>query len=236
MIDPLTIGLITGGVQAIGAIGNFFGQKDKAAEENRARIKQYKQQMLIRDVRDQQRFGIYNTKKVGYQQSLKALDAQFAATEMQDELRMNELLKGSKVASQNRLVNDVKTTGKIAASGYGGASQAKMQQSALATLGRQAQVREDQMVSSVYAKQMKDDAQRLSLDAAKQREFNKVRFAPQISPVQKMGAMVDGPSPFSLVAGIGQAALGGLNAGVSQANFRKNLASNDPTKVPVPGE
>ena len=230
-MDPLTLGLITGGVQGISAIGNFFGGQSKANAENRARIKQYKQQMLIRDVRDQQRFGIYNTKKVGYQQSLRALDSQFAAQETQDELRMNELLKGSKLASQNRLVNSVKTTGKIAAMGSGGASQAKLQQSALAALGRQAQIREDQMTSSVYAKQMKDDAQRLSLDAAKQREFNKVRFAPQMSPVQEMGAMVDGPSPFSLVAGIGQAALGGLNAGMGQANFLKNIASNEPSKV-----
>ena len=232
-ISALTLGLITGGVQGLGAIGSFMGGNAKANAENRARIKQYKQQMLIRNVRDQQRFGIYNTKKVGYEQSLKSLDAQFAAKGMQDELRMNELLKGSKLASQNKLVNEVQATGTIAARGSGGASQAKLQQSAMAKLGRQAQVREDQMTSSVYAKQMKDDAQRLSLDAAKQREFNKVRFAPQMSPVQEMGAMVDGPSPFSLVAGIGQAALGGLSAGMGQANFLDNLASNKPSTVPV---
>ena len=233
-MDPLTLGLITGGVQGISAIGSFFGGQSKANAENEARIKQYKQQMLIRDVRDQQRFGIYNTKKVAYKQSLNSLDSQFAAQETQDNLRMNELLKGSKVASQNKLVNEVQTAGKIAARGSGGASQAKLKQSALAALGRQAQVREDQMTSSIYAKEMKDNAQRLSLDAAKQREFNKVRFAPQMSPVQAMGAMVDGPSPFSLVAGIGQAALGGLNAGMGQANFLDNLASNNPTKVTVP--
>ena len=232
--------IITGAMMAsaavggLGAIGNFIGGNAKANAENRARIKQYKQQMLIRDVRDQQRFGAYNTKKVGYKQSLKALDTQFAVQEMQDELQMNELLKGSKVASQNKLVNEVQASGKVAAMGSGGASQAKLKQSAMAQLGRQAQVRQDQMVSSVYAKQMKDDAQRLSLDAAKQREFNKVRFAPQMSPVQAMGAMVDGPSPFSLVAGIGQAALGGLAMGQSNAGFEKELGSNIPSTVPVP--
>jgi hypothetical protein len=226
--------MATAGVGALGAIGNFIGGNAKANAENRARIKQYKQQMLIRDVRDQQRFGAYNTKKVGYKQSLKALDTQFAAQETQDNLQMNELLKGSKVASQNKLVNEVQTAGKIAARGSGGASSAKLKQSALAALGRQAQIREDQMVSSVYAKQMKDDAQRLSLDAAKQREFNKVRFAPQMSPVQEMGAMVDGPSPFSLVAGIGQAALGGLAMGQSNAGFEKEIMSSNPNNVQVP--
>ena len=231
--------IITGAMMAsaavggLGAIGNFIGGNAKANAENRARIKQYKQQMLIRNVRDQQRFGIYNTKKVGYEQSLKSLDAQFAAKGMQDELQMNELLKGSKLASQNKLVNEVQAAGKVAAMGSGGASQAKLQQSAMAKLGRQAQVREDQMVSSVYAKQMKDDAQRLSLDAAKQREFNKVRFAPQMSPVQEMGAMVDGPSPFSLVAGIGQAALGGLAMGQNNAAFEKQLTTGNPLNVQI---
>ena len=225
--------MASAGVGALGAIGNFIGGNAKANAENRARIKQYKQQMLIRNVRDQQRFGIYNTKKVGYQQSLKSLDAQFAAKGMQDELQMNELLKGSKVASQNKLINEVQATGTIAARGSGGASQAKLQQSAMAKLGRQAQVREDQMTSSIYAKQMKDDAQRLSLDAAKQREFNKVRFAPQMSPVQEMGAMVDGPSPFSLVAGIGQAALGGLAMGQSNAGFEQQLTTGNPLNAQV---
>jgi hypothetical protein len=221
--------MASAGVGALGAIGNFIGGNAKANAENRARIKAYKQQMLIRNVRDQQRFGIYNTKKVGYQQSLKSLDAQFAAKGMQDELRMNELLKGSKLASQNKLVNEVQAAGKVAAMGSGGASQAKLQQSAMAKLGRQAQIRQDQMTSSVYAKQMKDDAQRLSLDAAKQREFNKVRFAPQMSPVQEMGAMVQGPSPFSLVSGIGQAVLGGLSMGQSNAAATNEIA----TTVPV---
>ena len=225
--------MASAGVGALGAIGNFIGGNAKANAENRARIKQYKQQMLIRNVRDQQRFGIYNTKKVGYEQSLKSLDAQFAAKGMQDELQMNELLKGSKLASQNKLVNEVQAAGKVAAMGSGGASQAKLQQSAMAKLGRQAQVREDQMISSVYAKQMKDDAQRLSLDAAKQREYNKVRFAPQMSPVQEMGAMVDGPSPFSLVSGIGQAVLGGLAMGQSNAGVEQQLTTGTPLNTQV---
>ena len=54
-------------------------------------------------------------------------------------------------------------------------------------------------------------------------EFNKVRFAPAKSPVQEMGAMVQGPSPMSLIAGIGNAALGGLQAGMGQYNTNQNI-------------
>ena len=231
MIDPLTIGLITGGSQALGAITNFMGGQSQAAQANKARIQQYKQQMLIRDVRDQQRFGIYNTKKVAYAQNLKTLDKRFGMEQMQEDLRMNELLKGSKLASQNKLVNEVQQVGKITAGTASGNSQAKLKQSALAALGRQAQVREDQMVSSVYAKQLRDEARVQSLDAAKMKEFNQIRFAPQQSPVQAAPTMESGPSPFSLIAGIGQAALGGLSAGYGQQNFNDQLLSNQPSQV-----
>ena len=231
--------IITGAMMAtaaaggLGAITNFMGGQSQAAQANKARIQQYKQQMLIRDVRDQQRFGIYNTKKVAYAQNLKTLDKRFGMEQMQEDLRMNELLKGSKLASQNKLVNEVQQVGKITAGTASGNSQAKLKQSALAALGRQAQVREDQMVSSVYAKQLRDQARVQSLDAAKMKEFNQIRFAPQQSPVQGAPTMESGPSPFSLIAGIGQAALGGLSAGMGQQNFNDQLLTNKPSQVQV---
>ena len=208
-----------------------MGGQSQAAQANKARIEQYKQQMLIRDVRDQQRFGVYRTKKVAYGQNLRALDRRFGIEKMQDDLRMNELLKGSKLASQNRLVNEVRGVGKIAAGTASGTSQAKLNQSALAALGRQAQVREDQLTSSIYAKQLREEARIQSLDAARMKEFNKIRFAPQQSPVQFAPTMESGPSPYSLIAGIGTAALGGLSAGMEQANFNEQIQSNNPNQV-----
>ena len=228
MIDPLTIGLVTGGIQAIGAIGGFFGQQDKARAENKARIKQYKQAMRIRDQRDSQRFTLYNAKsKITYKQNLGILDKRFGMEQMQEDLRMNELLKGSKLASQNRLVNEVEALGKVGTTGMSGVSMGKRKQSAMAKLGREAQVRRDQMTSSIYAKQMRDDARVASLDAARMKEFNKVRFAPAKSPVQEMGAMVQGPSPMSLIAGIGNAALGGISAGVGQFNTNQSILAGN---------
>lgn len=228
MIDPITLGLVSAGVQGISAIGSFFGGQSAAAAENEARIEQYKQQMLIRDVRDQQRFGQYGTKVVGMHQNLAGLDKQFAYQQAQEGLKMNELLKGSKLASQNKLVNEIQSAGKVTASMGSGVGSAKGRQSAIAKLGREASVRQEQMTTSVYAKQMREDAMRLSLDAAKMKEYNQVRFAPSISPVQEMGALVDGPSPLSLVADLGQAALGGMNAYQGQANFNAKLAISNP--------
>ena len=232
--------IITGAMMAtaaaggLGAITNFMGKQSQAAQANKARIQQFKQQMLIRDVRDQQRFGIYNTKKVAYQQNLNALDRRFALGQTQDNLRMNELLKGSKLASQNKLVNEVQAAGKVAASTASGNSSAKLKQSAMAALGRQAQVRQDQLTSSVYAKQLKAEADVQSLNAAKMKEFNQIRFAPQQSPQSLAPTMESGPSPFSLIAGIGQAALGGLSTGLSQESFMDDIQNNQPNRVQIP--
>ena len=231
-MDPLTLGLITGGVQAIGAVGGWFGQQDAARAENKRRIQQYKQQMLIRNVRDMGRFGIYRQKRdVIYKENLTALSRRYAMQQKQDELRMNELLKGAKLGTQNDLVNQVESAGKIMAGTTSGQSQAKLKQSAMAKIGRATALREDKLMSSVYAKEMKDEADLMTLNAARMKEFSKVQFAPQESIPQSMGAMVDGPSPMSLIAGIGNAALSGLSAGMGQANFDKQILSQKPANV-----
>lgn len=231
MISPLTIGLVAGGGQALGALTNFFGGQSKAAQANKARREQFKQQILIRDLRDTQRFDVYNQKKANYQQNLSNLTRRFGMEQMQDDLRMNELLKGSKLASQNKLVNEVQQVGKISGRGVAGNSAAKMKQSALASLGRQAQVRQDQMVSSQYAKQLKDEARFESLDASRMKAFNQVAFAPQRSAQLQAPTMESGPSPYSLIAGIGGAALSGLQAGMGQANFNDQLLQSNPTQM-----
>jgi len=232
-MDPLTIGLITGGMQAIGAIGGFMGQQDAARKENKARIKQYKQAMKIRDLRDSQRFGAYNFKKAAYKGNLGQLDKRFSMMQMQDDLRMNELLKGSKLASQNRLIGETQALGKVSTTGSSGVSMAKRKQSALAAFGRQAQARQDQLMSSVYANELKDQTDYMNLNAARRKEYSQVMFAPMESPIQEMGAMVDGPSPYSLIAGIGNAAISGVSAGMKQTNFNQSLLTQNPANVPL---
>ena len=77
VLSPLMMAGLSG---AQGLFSTFMGMNNKnaqARQQNEARIQQYKQQMLIRDVRDQQRFGVYNTKKVEYEQNLNALAKQF---------------------------------------------------------------------------------------------------------------------------------------------------------------
>ena len=225
--------IITGAMMATTALGSlnavssFIGGQNKARAENKARIAQYKQQMLIRNVRDMGRFGVYNTKKAIHKENLTALSRRYAAVKAQDELRMNELLKGSKLASQNRLVNEAQAVGKVMAGTSSGQSQRKLRQSAVAALGRQSAARQDQLMSSVYAKEMKDDADRMSLDASRMKEYSKVRFAPQESIQQAPPAMVDGPSPMSLIAGIGSSVLSGLSMGQSGAAFDQSIASGN---------
>ena len=226
--------ILTTGLGIAQSIGGFMGGQDAARAENEARIDQYKQQMLIRNVRDSNRFQVYNTKKLVFNENLGYLDERFAKAQMQDDLRMNELLKGAKLASQNDLVRQTKA-GSVTARVASGQSSAKLRQSAVAEIGRAAATRQDQLMTSIYAKDLKDQANRDSLEAAKRKEYNKVRFAPQESIPQPFGGqMVEGPSPMSLISGIGSAVLGGVSSWQSQNNFNRQIESQNPANVQVP--
>ena len=232
-MDPFTIATVGFGIAK--SFGSFFGGQDAARAENKARIKQFKQQMLIRQVRDANRFQVYNTQKQVYNQNLGILDKRFARMQMQDDLRMNELLKGAKLAGQNDLIRKVKA-GSVTARVASGRSAAKLKQSALAEVGRSAANRQEQLLTSTYAKQMKDVANRESLYAAKQKEFNKVRFAPQESVQQRGPAMVSGPSPMSLISDIGSSVLGGISSFQNTSNFNNSIESGnylDIARTPV---
>lgn len=225
-MDPLTVGLITGGTQLLGSVTGFFGQQNAAAQRNKQLAEEYKQRMLIQNVRDMQRFGQYRTKKVAYKESLDAQTRQYGMQLMQDQLQMNELIKGAKVQTQNDLVNKTQALGRIGARGVSGQSAAKAQQSALAEFGRRQELRMETLLGQQDAMDLRTEARTLSLDASRMKAFNTVRFAPGASmPVMKP-QYVEGPSSMSLLSGIGSAALSGFNAGLGQANFKQNLLQN----------
>ena len=228
VLSPLWAAGLAG---AQGLFDTFLGMNNKnaqARQQNEARIQQYKQQMLIRDVKDQQRFGVYNTKKVEYEQNLNALTRRFGYQDKAQQLRMAELMKGSKLASQNDLINQVEKAGKVMASTSSGVSQAKLRQSAMAKIGRATAARKATLEGQQAAFEMEREARILSLDTARQNAFNKVRYAPQQSVQMLPPTMMEGANSFDLIAGIGGAALGAAGAYMEQDNFKKSLLVGNP--------
>lgn len=205
----------------------------QARQQNKARIAQFKQQMLIRDVKDSQRFDRYNLQKTEYDRSLETLNRKFGSEDKAQQLRMAELLKGSKLASQNELINQVEAVGKIQGRGVAGRSSAKMRQSALAKIGRATAARKAQLEGQQQAFDMQSEARLQTLDTARRNAFAKVQYAPQQSVQSIAPSMVEGANAFDMISGIGNAALGAATSFIDQSNFRNQLLMNNPSKVPV---
>ena len=228
------MGLLVGGGQALGAIGNFFGGQSKARAQNKAIIAQYKQRMLIQRAQDLGRFNKYNAKVQGYRDSIANQTQQARMESVQDQLKMDELLKGMSFQGQNDAINELMGRGKIAARGVSGQSAQLAQNSVSAAIGRQAAARDEQMLGAVLANQLREDARIQSLNASRKKAYNDVRYAPMKSLKMKAPQLASGPSALSLVTSLGQAALSGVTAGVGQANYLEGLASNNPAQVAVP--
>ena len=107
------MGLLVGGGQALGAIGNFFGGRSKARAQNKQIIAEYKQRMKIQQARDLSRFNVYNAKVQGYENNIANMTTRARLESMQDQLKMDQLLKGMKFQDQNDLVNKVQARGRV---------------------------------------------------------------------------------------------------------------------------
>ena len=219
MIDPVTVGLITGGGSLLKSVAGFFGDQDKARAQNKSIIAQYKQRMKIQRIQDQARFDQYNAKVLGFDQSKANLTEQARIESMQDQLKMDEMLKGMRFQDQNALVNESQARGKIAARGVSGQSALKAMNSVSAAIGRQAAARDEQMVGATLANKLREDARVRSLNASIEKQYNQVRYAPRESMEMMKPELVNGPSALSLVAGIGGAVLDGVSAGIGQAEL-----------------
>ena len=227
-MDPVTVGLIAGGGSLFKTFTNFFGDQEKARAQNKSIIAQYKQRMKIQRIQDQARFDQYNAKVLGFDQNKANLTEQARIESMQDQLKMDEMLKGMAFQGQNDLVNESQARGRIAARGVSGQSALKAMNSVSAASGRQAAARDEQMVGATLANKLREDARIRSLNASIEKQYNQVRYAPRESMEIMKPELVNGPSALSLVAGIGEAALSGVTAGMNQANFNNSLQTRIP--------
>ena len=225
---PLTVGLIQGGMSLLGNVTGLFGQQSQADARNKAIADQYRQQLVMRDIRTRQSYNQYNLKKLGYEQKMSALQEQTAMQYQQEQLRMNELLKGAKVASQSDLVNQATALGRIDARGQSGVSAQRARTMSVAAMGRSQALRTNKLLGEQDAMMLRNEARRQTLKAGMQKAYNEVAFVPTPGPAPLAPTFVEGPSTFDMLAGIGGAALTGFNAYQGQNNFRKDLLSKPP--------
>tara|TARA_B100000073_G_scaffold65162_1_gene48195 strand:+ start:568 stop:1323 length:756 start_codon:yes stop_codon:yes gene_type:complete len=229
-MEPLTMGLIAGGSQLLGAVGNFFGQQDQTDAQNETIAKQYRNQLKIRYHQDLMKIAGYNLSVDNYKQNLFNRDKIYQAEGLAESLRMNELLKGSRFADQTDAVNMTTAKGRVTAKGRTGKSAARMQGNAVAQIGRNKAIRAKQMFGEMQASELRNETRAVTETAKRDNMYNQVRFGPQFGPGPAVPTFADGPSSMSLLTGIGQAALGGYSAYAGQVNFREQLAATQPSQ------
>ena len=219
---------------------SYQSQQQAVSQRNRQRRQQaqyeYRQRLAIRNTEWNQQVKAYELRKQAYEQGLKNRATVTAMQLSQDELRLNQMMKGMRFASQDASIAQSQAMGKAQAGPQTGRTAGRRMVMTAAAFGRNQAKREEKMLGEIFAHNMKGEARIATLNAQNQAAYAQVSYAPQYGAPSTMPfvAQEAGPSSFSLLSGIGSAAMSGFSAGMSQSNFRQSLMMNDPSTVGVP--
>ena len=235
----LEVGLLQFGLGAAQSLFGYNQQKDQARRANKAAQQQadfeYAQRLMIRNQQWEDQKEAYRLSVEAYQQGIKSREEMTAMALTQDQLRMNQLMKGMKFADQDASIALAQSQGRIQAGMQQGRTAGRrMALDAAAVLRNQAK-REERMFGEGVASKMRSRARIMEVNAQNQAAWQQVRFAPKYGPpvMRQPVAQVAGPSSLSLLSGIGGAALSGFSAGMAQGSFRNQLMAGNPADVPL---
>ena len=229
--DPLTLGLISGGIGAAQSLLGYSAAQQQTAQQNKQIQEQYRQRLRIQAMQDVQRFGKYNLQVASYKDQLVNLNRVMGRggfQDVQEQLRIGQLEKQQRFAAQTENINRTQALGKVAAMGQQGASAARMQALTSAEFGRQAAARQERMLGEYYAAELRGKARTQQLEAAQKVAHSQVAFAPTRSPIPPAPTMLQGPSVAGLFANLAGNVLSGVTAGIGQANFEQQLVQKPP--------
>tara|TARA_B100000073_G_C23598141_1_gene519258 strand:+ start:234 stop:905 length:672 start_codon:yes stop_codon:yes gene_type:complete len=213
IITPaLALGALSGGSSLFSAFSGFLGKQSETRARNQAAINQYKNQLLIRGVNWNNQLNVYGKKKIQYDRQLTNNATAATRAFESEQLKLNEMMKSQAFKSQEANVLLTQALGKVQASTASGVSQAKMRQSVAAEAGRNEAVRNESFRSAVNFANLRNSRTIDQLNAANDRAYADVQITPMAGPAPMRPTMVDGPSPYSLIAGIGGAVVDGLSA------------------------
>jgi hypothetical protein len=240
-MDPLTVGLISGGVGLLQTFMGHSAQQDAVNQRNKqARQRanyEYRQRLAIRNHEWNNQVKAYNLRVGAYKQGLQNRATMTAMDLSADELRLNQLMKGMRFASQDASIQQAQAIGKATAraGGTGRTAGRKVAMTA-AAFGRNQAKREENMLGQIFAHNMKGEARIATLNSQNQAAHAQVAFAPTYGPAVSRAPVAQeaGPSSMSLLMGIGGAAMSGFSAYNAQDNFRTSLMTGRPGDAGLP--
>ena len=204
------LGVASFGVSAAGAVGSHQSAQAQANAQNKAASNNYKHRMKVRERNwDRERFR-YNTNLVQYQRNLSenALAANRAYASEQQKL--NNIYKQASFRNQANLVKLVQGSDRAAAAGMTGRSAQRLDNQIVSQFGRNQAIAAESLFGAGMAYQDRVGSINRSLQGDNNKAYQNVAVQPMPDLAAPPPVMTPGPSPLSLVAGIGSAALGGI--------------------------
>ena len=202
---------ISGG---IGAIGQHQEATARARAQNQAAMNQYGQRLKIRDQEWKQTQQRYATELGVYDRTLRENTAAASLAYGRQQQQLNDVYARQNVGLQNMAINLAMRGGAAAASGKTGRSAGRLDANMVGQYARnQGLMADNLMRSRLSMAQAQMDTQRL-LTSANNRAYDRVAIAPQQTVAPLVPTQVSGPSNMSLFAGLGNAALEGVQAGI----------------------
>ena len=237
MIDPISFGVTAG----LGIFNSFLGynaESDAVAARNKQRElasrQAFRQRLAIRNTDWNNEVKRYGLRVDSYKRGLTARANMTAKALAQDELNLNQMMKGMRFASQDAAIAQAQQVGKTQATAQSGRTAGRRMAMDVAAFGRNQAKREEKMLGEIYAKNLKAEARVATLDAQNQAAHAEVAYAPQYgAPSTRPYVQREaGPSKFSLYQGILGAGMAGFSAGQSQYNFREGLKVKNYNQAP----
>ena len=212
MCSPVALGVASFASSAAGAIGAHQSAQAQADAANEAAINNYKYQIAVRENKWRQTLTIWNQKRIQYKKGLaeNALALNRGDVQVQDSL--NRAYQQAKLQGSADTIDLLKKQGVFQARGTNqGQSSDKIERSILAEYGLKNAMRANSLaMSRMQAYEAGNDLRRKA-ESDLNNMYSKVALQPVQGVAPVVPTMQPGPSPLSLIAGLGQAALGGLS-------------------------
>ena len=209
MCAPAALGVASFASGALGAVGQYQSGQAQASAANAGAMRQYKYQLKMREnnwLRERER---YQVGVANYQQAVA--DNQDAATRayVSEQARLNNIFKTAAFQQQGQLVELMKGSGKMAATGMRGRSVNRLDNDIVSQFGRNQAIMAESLLTAQSGFDRRVSGIRREQLSANNRAYSPIAIAPKPDVAPPAPVMQQGPSALSLLAGIGSAAVDG---------------------------
>ena len=210
MCEPISIASAAMG--GLGAIGQHQSASAAASAQNEASIRNYEHQLQVRENKHMQKLSAWANDRSVFsgkvQENFTAADKSYAAA----QTVLNQEFDKAVVENQGAFQKLIKAQGQINTSMVGGNTKDRYGVMAMAALGKNQAIKSQSLTRATEAFEAKNETTRDQQISANNQAHQKVALRPVEGVAPPQPVMQQGPSGLSLMAGVGNAVVGGFSS------------------------